>query len=244
MLGDSQISFGAGGPYRQFLQTLGQSCSGLPPRYSNANASAIGVRSTALHHWTATSAPDRDPVCEVDKTYGVNAGSYGVTSPGLTYVQIGSADYPYCASRTTPLQAAIDNRDPDLIILAFLGNATARWQNPATAAADWAAALAQIPPDLPCMVMTTIPAFDPVENQRRQFAQANLAGAVAPSRCSFVRGLTTATLQAIQSRPENFRTDATGRVTDATHPTAASAARYLQANQSALCTGLRAALTE
>lgn len=245
LLGDSQISFGAGGPYTQFLQTLGQSCPGLPARYASAKAQAIGVRSTALHHWTATSAPDRDPVCEVDKTYGVNAGIYGVTSSGLSYVQIGSADYPYCATRTTPLKAATDHVDPDLIVLAFLGNATDRWQNPQTARADWQATLSQLPKDIPCMMLTTIPAFEPSENQRRQTAQDNLRTAVqSTNRCSFVPGLTPATLQAIQGRPENFRTDATGRVTDATHPTATSAARYIDANTSALCTGLRAALTD
>ena len=244
MLGDSQISFGAGVAYTRFLQNLGQICGGLPEGFGQAKAQAIGVRSTALHHWTATSAPARDMICEVDATHGVNAGSYGVTSPGLSYVQIGTPDYPFCAGRSTPLKAAADHMDPDLIILAFLGNATARWQNPAMARTDWQAAAAQLPPDLPCMVMTTIPAYDPAENARRQTAQSHLAAAVRPSRCSFVPGLTAATLQAIENRPENFRTDATGRVTDATHPTTASAATFINANQSALCTGLRAALTD
>lgn len=245
MLGDSQISFGAGGPYTQFLQTLGQTCAGLPAAYDRAKAQAIGVRSTALHNWTARTAPDRDTICEVDQTYGVNAGSYGVTSAGLSYVQIGTADYPYCGGGTTPLKAATEYVDPDLIILAFLGNATARWQNAGVARSDWQAALRQLPPDIPCMVMTTIPAFEPAENQRRRAAQDNLGAAVTASgRCSFAPGITPATLQAIEGRAENFRTDATGTVTDATHPTAASAARFLTANQSTLCTGLRAALTD
>ncbi len=245
MLGDSQISFGAGGPYTQFLQTLGQTCAGLPAAYARATAQAIGVRSTALHNWTARSAPDRDTICEVDQTYGVNAGSYGVSSAGLSYVQIGTADYPYCGGGTTPLKAAADHVDPDLIILAFLGNATARWQNAGVARSDWQDALRQLPPDLPCMVMTTIPAFAPAENQRRRIAQDNLGAAVnASGRCSFAPGITPETLQAIEGRPENFRTDAAGNVTDATHPTAASAARFLAANQSTLCTGLRAALTD
>ncbi|WP_370400850.1 hypothetical protein [Sulfitobacter sp. JB4-11] len=245
LLGDSQISFGAGGAYLQFLQTLGRSCPGVPARFATAKAQAIGVRSTALHHWTASSAPDRDPICEIDKTYGVNAGSYGVTSPGLTYVQIGAADYPFCSSRSTPLESAVTHIDPDLIILAFLGNATDRWQSARTARADWQAADAQLPQDIPCMVMTTIPAFEPAENRRRQSAQENLRAAVlATDRCGFVPGLTPATLKAIEARKDNFRTDATGRVTDATHPTAASAARYIQINQPLLCAGLRAALAD
>lgn len=245
LLGDSQISFGAGGPYTQFLQNLGQTCGGMPAGFAQAKAQAIGVRSTALHHWSAQTAPDRDTICEIDATYGVNAGSYGVTSPGLTYVQIGTPDYPYCATRTTPLKAATAYVDPDLIVLAFLGNATDRWQSLATARTDWQTTLAELPQDIPCMMLTTIPAYERSENQRRQTAQDNLAAAVASTNhCTFVPGITPATLLAIEGRKENFRTDATGRVTDATHPTAASAAKFLQANQSALCAGLRAALTD
>ena len=246
LLGDSQISFGAGGAYMAFLSTLGAACPDLPDRFARTRPQAIGVRSTALHHWTETTAgPARDTICAVDPTFGVNAGSYGVSGDGLSFVQIGAADYPYCKAGQTPLAAAINHHKPDLVVLAFLGNATDRWQKPGQARSDWRAAERALPPGLPCAVLTTIPAYDRAENDRRQTAQARLATAVdAGGRCSFAPGITPASRAAIEGDAANFRTDDSGTVTDPTHPTAASAARYMAANRAALCAGLAAALTE
>jgi len=209
MLGDSQISFGAGGAYRSFLSTLGQACPDLPPAYARAQAAAIGVRSSALHHWTTRAPSQRGVICEVDAKYGVNAGSYGVSGSGLRYVQIGAdPQYPFCPSGRSALQAVFDTPafDPDLVIFSFLGNATDRLQSASTARADWQAALAQIPIGVACVVMTTIPSFERAENDRREAAQNNLAAAVAQGgRCSFLSGFTPATRAAFEGNKTHFR---------------------------------------
>jgi hypothetical protein len=239
MLGDSQISYGAGAAYTAFFNALDTNCPGLPP----AKSAAIGVRSTALHHWTARSGAPRGTICDVDAKYGVNAGAYGVTSPGRTYVQIGqNTAYPFCPKGRSPLEAVFNSPryDPDLVVLSFLGNATDRWQSAAKARADWRATAAQLPSNTPCLVMTTIPAFEAAENARRLAAQSNLAAAVtAADRCTFVPGFNPQTIAAIQGKSDNFRTDAAGTVTDPRHPTSASAARFIKLQTPALCAALR-----
>lgn len=241
ILGDSQISFGAGAAYTAYFGDLAAACA-LP---INTTAKAIGVRSTALHHWTARTGPARGTICDVDATYGVNAGAYGVTSPGRSYVQIGTDPaYPYCPANRSPLEAATAHVSPDLVVVSLLGNATDRWQSRATAQADWRDASAQLPPNTPCLVMTTIPTFEAAENARRQTAQANLAAAVTSTGdCAFVPGITAQTIAAIQGNPDAFRTDAAGRVTDPRHPTVASAALFMSLQTPALCSALHSLLS-
>ena len=242
VLGDSQISFGAGGAYTAFFENLGANCAGLPPRFANADAAAVGVRSTALHHWTARSGPPRGMICDVDPTYGVNAGAYGVTSKGLSYVQIGADPaYPFCPVGRSPLEAVFDaaDYDPDLVILSFLGNAVDRWQTASAARADWAVTAEQLPADVPCIVMTTIPSYLGAENDRRSRAQENLAAAVgANGNCAFVAGFTRQTRAAMEGNAAYFRTDADGTVTDPRHPTAVSARAFMKLQTPALCAAL------
>lgn len=248
MLGDSQISFGAGGPYRSFLSSLGSTCADLPQGFARADAAAIGVRSSALHHWTTNDASDRDVICKVDARYGVNAGSYGVSSSGLSYVQIGSdPKYPFCPAGRSALQAVFDTPayDPDLVILSFLGNATDRLQSAATARADWQRAQAQIPPGVACVVMTTIPSFERAENDRRARAQDNLALAVmAGGRCSFLPGFTPATRTAFEGNTDYFRTNDAGEVIDTRHPTSQSAQRFVDLQKPAFCRAIGQALAK
>lgn len=242
VLGDSQISFGAGGAYRSFFSSLGEACPSLPARYGRAEAAAIGVRSTALHHWTASSGSPRGVICDVDEKFGVNAGAYGVTSPNRTYVQIGqNPDYPFCTPAQSPLKAVFDAPayDPDLVVLAFLGNATERWQSTTAARADWQAAEQQLPADVACLVMTTIPGYDAADNRARTAAQRNLDAAVTASgRCAFVAGLTPATLAAFENNPAYFRTNAAGTVVDPRHPTAASGRAFTDLQSPAICAAL------
>ena len=242
VLGDSQISFGAGGAYTAYFGDLAQKCGAVPPGFARADAAAIGVRSTALHHWTARNEPTRGTICDVDPNFGVNAGSYGVTSANRSYVQIGAdPDYPFCPVGKSPLEAVFDTHkfDPDLVVLAFLGNAAGRWQSATSARNDWQTAAAQLPAGMPCIVMTTIPSYETGENDRRTRAQANLAAAVSDTgNCAFVPGFTTATRQAIEGNTAFFRTDAAGKVTDPRHPTAASAARFIDIQTPALCAAL------
>lgn len=248
MLGDSQISFGAGPAYRQFFADSARLCAGTPTAQAPARAAVIGVRSTALHHWTAPAGRAKGVICDVDPAFGVNAGSYGVTSDGLSYVQIGQDPaYPFCAPGKSPLQAVFEAPAyaPDLLVLSFLGNATERWQSPATARADWDTAQALIPPDLPCLVMTTIPAFDSADNRARLTAQTHLESAVrATGRCAFVPGLTPATLAEFEGNPRHFRTRAGGGVIDPRHPTASSASRFIALQSPALCSALARVLPD
>ena len=248
MLGDSQISFGAGRAYRAFLSDLGSACAGLPDAFHRADAAAIGVRSSALQHWTTTRADARGVICDKDTKHGVNAGSYGVSGTGLSYVQIGAdPKYPFCPAGRSALQAVFDAPayDPDLLVLSFLGNATARLQSAATARADWAAAQAQIPDGVACMVMTTIPSFETGENTRRQRAQDNLAAAVtAGGRCSFMAGFTPATRAAFEGNKAMFRTNDAGDVIDTRHPTASSAQRFVDLQKPAFCAAIAQALTK
>ena len=239
VLGDSQISFGAGAAYTAFFENLAQNCGAVPAGFESADAAAIGVRSTALQHWTARSGAARGVICDVDPTYGVNAGSYGVTSTGRSYVQIGAdPNYPFCPANRSPLEAVFDTPafDPDLLVFAFLGNATDRWQTPATARSDWQAVTAQLPQDVPCIVMTTLPSFEAEVNDRRARAQDNLAAAVAgDGTCAFVPGFTPATRRAIEGNAAFFRTNDAGVVTDPGHPTTASAFRFMEIQKAAIC---------
>lgn len=246
MLGDSQISFGAGGAYTRFFANLGTHCAGTPAGVASADAAAIGVRSTALHHWTANAGRARGVICDVDPKFGVNAGSYGITTPDRTYVQIGADPvYPFCPPARSPLQAVFDAPayDPDLVVLAFLGNGAGRWQSADTARADWQLTQSQLPADVACIVMTTIPAYEAADNSRRRTAQDNLAAAVnASGRCTFVPGITEATLREFQNNPQHFRTDAAGTVIDPRHPTARSAERFTALQTPALCAAVARAL--
>lgn len=244
VLGDSQISFGAGGPYTAFFRALAQNCTVADVTFPKAQAAAIGVRSTGLHHWTTTQGDARAPLCALDEKFDVNAGSYGVTSQGLSYVQIGQdADYPFCPAGRAALPAAAQALDPDLLVLAFLGNAQERWQSESTVRADWAGAEAQIPPQTACIVMTTIPSFEAQTNARRQQAQTHLASAVrTTNRCAFVAGITPATRTAFEGNADYFRTDDAGRVIDPTHPTASSAEAFTRLITPDLCAAVAQAI--
>lgn len=247
VLGDSQISFGAGDAYRNFFANIGTSCPALGLDRAPIKAAAVGVRSTSLQNWTATAGPARGVICDVDKKYGVNAGSYGVTSSSLSYIQIGQDPaYPFCTAGKSPLQAVFDapNYDPDMVVFAFLGNSFDRWQSSASAQADWQAASALIPEDTACVVMSTIPAFKPEDNRRSLVAQANLGKAVrSDGRCAFVEGLIPATLKEFEGNKSHFRLRDDGTVRDPRHPSAKSAARFTQLQTPALCSAIGRAVS-
>lgn len=244
ILGDSQISFGAGAPYTAFFRSIGSACDGVPDRFRTTSASAIGVRSTALHHWTSTS--DRGPICDIDQRFGVNAGAYGVTSKDRSYVQIGQDPaYPLCPAARTSLTAALDTYAPDLIVLSFLGNAVDRWSSAATARADWAAIAAELPDDVACIAMTTIPSYDRTINAKRSAAQTNLEAAVTGNgRCAFVPGYTPRTVATFEGNASHFRTNSDGVVTDPGHPSEASAGRFVTLQTPALCAAAASVLTD
>ena len=246
ILGDSQISFGAGGPYTAFFSSLHKACPGVPAKFRKATAAAVGVRSTSLHHWTATTTAKRRPLCDIDKKYGVNAGAYGITSSDKTFVQIGqNKAYPFCPSGRPALQAALNSQKPDLIVLSFLGNAVERWQSEPAARADWTDTEALIPPDTACLVMTTLPSISAKTNAYRLRAQAHLSQSVQASvRCSFVSGLTPETRKTFEGNARLFRTNSSGRVTDGNHPTTKSTQLFLRLRKPALCAALSRILSD
>src|SRR5687767_14505007 len=62
VLGDSQLSFGAGVAFMEFFKTYGASC-GLP---ESSSVGVIGVRSSQLVAWTARDDRAKKSICNVD----------------------------------------------------------------------------------------------------------------------------------------------------------------------------------
>ncbi len=242
ILGDSQLSFGLGQALTVFFRSAGARCDGLNPRWQSPRAAAIGVRSTALHHWTAVSDADKAPICDVDERYGVNASSFGVVGKGLTFVQIGQDPaHPFCRSGASVMSQVFETKgfDPDLVVLAFLGNATQRWQVKSHTDADVRNAISEIPQGTSCIVMTTVPTFEAEQNDLRETAQSNLRRAVkADGRCVFVAGITPRIRAEIEGQTGYFKTNAAGVVVDPSHPTPQSAQRFVELQTPALCAAL------
>jgi len=131
ILGDSQISFGAGRVYGEFFSDIENRCApydvtgqGLSA-LRNASVASIGVRSTGLHSWVAKDEKTKATICEVDKKYGVNAGVYGIGgNPDRAFVQIGKGPhYQFCTPNRSPFQElfAEGYYTPDIFVMAFLG---------------------------------------------------------------------------------------------------------------------------
>lgn len=241
VLGDSQISYGAGQVFQEFFSDLDARC-GRGTGLSNAQVAAIGVRSSALHSWTARGDRGKGVICDVDKKHGVNAGTYGINTPtGRSYVQIGQgAAYPFCRSNTSPLEALYSSGryQPELLVLSFLGNAVDRWaNNPAKAVEDVEATLAQIPPGQRCIFMTTAPSYDRTLNDRRLQAQtaAERAFAQVGQQCTFVRGFTAQTRSDNEGNGAHFTANASGRVTDPHHPNIRAARAFFDSVGPQIC---------
>ena len=94
ILGDSQLTFGAGKAFVALLSEMAGNC-GLDP---DATTCVIGVRSSAITSWTGRTKQAKSPICDVDPAWKVNAGAYGTLSQGENpYVQIGrGAQFQFC----------------------------------------------------------------------------------------------------------------------------------------------------
>ena len=246
VLGDSQLSFGAGVAFVDLLHKMAGEC-GLPPA---PTIGVIGVRSSTLVAWTGRTKSAKKAICDVDPKWGVNAGAYGTLSPGAKpYVQIGKgAQFQFCSVDRSPLQAVFDRGYymPRLLIMFLMGNATERWaDSPAAAQADVRAFVADLPPDQPCLFMTSAPPYVEKVARLRQRAQDNIkrAFASAGGRCSFVPGFTPATIRENLGNAANFRRGASGKVKDPFHPTEAAARRFLGLRRTDLCRAIAAQLT-
>jgi hypothetical protein len=240
VLGDSQLTFGAGAAFVDALGRMAGSC-GLDP---GATVGVIGVRSSALASWTGRTRQAKAPICDIDRTWKVNAATYGTLTQGKNpYVQIGHdrrGQFRFCAAGSSPLQAVFAGGyyRPRLLILFMLGNAADRWAgSPAAALQDVRALVADLPPGLPCVFMTSAPPHGARHVALRQRAQDNIARAFADTgaRCGFVAGFTPATVAENRGNAANFRRTAAGRVKDPFHPTEAAARRFLALRHAALC---------
>lgn len=243
VIGDSQLSFGAGEAFVDLLGHMAGSC-GLAP---GATTGVIGVRSSSVVSWTGRSRQEKAAICDVDPKWKVNAGAYGtLAQPDRTYVQIGRdprGQFRFCAPDRSPLQAVFADGyyDPGLLILFLMGNAAQRWAaSPDAALQDARALAADLPPGLPCVFMTSAPTYGAREVALRSRAQDNIARALAMTghRCTFVAGFTPATIRANMGNAAHFRRHASGRVKDPFHPTGAAAERFLSLRQPALCAAI------
>ncbi|WP_338550591.1 SGNH/GDSL hydrolase family protein [Roseovarius phycicola] len=246
VVGDSQISFGAGAGHLALFGNLARSCGAnaqerrLLENLDAQSVAAIGVRSSSLNHWSARDAGTKGVICDKDARFGVNAGTYGVSGPTRSYVQIGEdRPYEFCRPNQSPFEAMFREGyyRPKLVVLAFLGNSVDRWSDPATATADLRASIAQMPDESACVVMSTAAAFDAEVNAKRQLAQRNLARAVAATggRCSFAEALTPDLVASVTGNPNDFRINEAGEVLDRFHPNTKGFERFFQSATPAIC---------
>ncbi len=245
VLGDSQLSFGAGVAFIEFLKKNGKAC-GLNPNWS---VGVLGVRSSSLRAWTARDGGGKKAICDVDPKWKVNAGSFGVINKtGNKYVQIGQGDaYQFCDAGKSPFQSMFAGGyyNPKIFVMAFLGNATERWANSeADAVDDVKRVMQDVPADLPCIFMTTAPGYTAKINDARQTAQDNIEKAfkTAGKRCTFVQGYTPATIAANQGNAGKFRLKPDGTVKDPYHPTEDSARQFLSLIKGSLCNAFKTEL--
>jgi hypothetical protein len=245
VLGDSQLSFGAGKAFVRLFDQLKGQC-GLSP---DATIGVIGVRSSSLQSWTATGKSAKRAICDIDPKWKVNAGAYGTLSPGRNpYVQIGQKDgFQFCRNDRSPLEAVFHDGyyQPKLVIMFLMGNATKRWAASAEAAQqDADAFIADLPKGQPCIFMTSAPTYGEKSVRLRQQAQANIEAAFARAgaRCSFVPGLTPETIRENLGNAANFRRNAAGKVKDPLHPTESAAHRFMALQRDSLCRAVAAQL--
>ena len=255
VLGDSQISASGGNLYLDFFGDLERQCSyssserAILEQLGAQRVGAIGVSSTSLRAWTARSGGHKDRICAPNKRFGVNAGVFGFQgSDTRRYVQIGEGrDYQLCQPNRSPLQNALRDGyyDPELLVMALLGNDAGRWANNANAArADILEMMSQIPEDIGCIMLTTAPVFQKSTNDLRERAQRNLERAFRNEnpRCVLVSGFSARTRDAIEGRPQFFARREDGSIRDPLHPQTGAMQRFFDINRPALCAAVIEAL--
>jgi len=238
VLGDSQLSFGAGLAFVALFDEMQGDC-GLTP---GATVGVIGVRSSSLRSWTSANRSAKSAICDVDPTWNVNAGVYGTLAlSDNPWVQIGRGEqFQFCAAERSPLQAVFHAGyyQPRLLIMFLMGNAAERWAGSAEAALqDVRAFVADLPPGQPCIFMTSAPTYGEQSVRLRQRAQDNIATAFAEAggQCGFVPGFTAETISLNLGNAANFRRNDAGRVRDPYHPTEVAARQFMGLQRAALC---------
>ncbi|MEP3299345.1 MAG: SGNH/GDSL hydrolase family protein [Pseudoruegeria sp.] len=254
ILGDSQISFGAGEVYLDFFDNLQRNCAktiskAQMKRLGQRRTLAVGVRSTSLHSWVARDGRAKDTICEVDKKYGVNAGAYGIAGqPDRKFIQIGKEPgFQYCRKNESALEVVFNDpaNTPKLLVLNVLGNAEKRWsESQSTADTDVRRTLQQIPKSVPCIVLTTAPVFHKTTNDTRMLAQNKLARALekAGGRCHLVKGISPETRAVIEGKSKFFRQNKNGKIVDPHHPSKTAIKQFMKSTGPKLCEAVAAVL--
>ncbi len=257
LLGDSQISFGAGEVLTEFFGALDRECSAAlsasqVEALRGKRLGVLGARQTSLRAWTARKGKPKWLVCGKDPTWGVNTSTFGVlrSEKRGKYEQIGETPgTQFCAAGRTPFEEMFrpGYYEPDLFVMWFLGNDAGRWAgSDAAAKEDVAAMVAQLPPDVPCVFMTTAPSYRAAENRKRVRAQTHILDAIrmAGDRCAVMPGLTEDTVAALQRMPAFYRRHEDGRVKDPYHPLKSGAKRWLSLRRDAICEAVATALPD
>lgn len=247
VVGDSQISVAAGPFYQSLFKNFNTICRAHNVSVPNTSinfskVASIGVRSTGLQSWTTRADASKKTICEVDKNFGVNAGTWGLGgTQGRKFVQIGKGEeYQFCRPNLSAFEAmfAKDYYKPKLLVMAFLGNSAERWANTRSGATiDVKETLEQIPDDTACVFMTTAPVFSKETNDLRARAQENVISAFQnhKTRCAVVPGFSKDLRDKIEGNSQYFRTNAEGRVIDPLHPNEGAIKHFFEKNTPVLC---------
>jgi len=248
VLGDSQLTFGAGPAFLEFFQDIKAHCSPDTDqkrdleKLGHMSVGVIGVRSTSLPSWTARKGRQKGLVCDIDPKWKVNAGTYGaINQSSNPYVQIGSGKtYNFCKKGKSPFEAMFEDKYymPKLFIMFFLGNSARRWANSKDAAfSDVKETMRQLPPGMPCIFMTTAPAYRKKTVDLRLAAQKNVQQAFEETgmRCDFVPGLTPETVAANLGNKHYFRLNKAGKVKDPYHPNRKAAKNFFAVEMDDIC---------
>ncbi len=248
LLGDSQFAFGAGPTFFDFFQNLTDNCGAyskekwLVEYADGLDVGVMGVRSTSIHSWVAHKWSHKKFICQPDPKWEVNARLYGWPNrTDGTYVQLGRAkDFQICKKDKSAIEAMFADpmNRPRLMLFFFTGNSVHRWANgKRQTASDVRRLEAQLPPGVPCIVMTTVPTYRKKDNRLRWKAQVGIARAIAEtgSRCTFVPGYTKKTIAAFQGNPRYFRRHKSGKVKDPYHPNESGAMAFARLRREALC---------
>lgn len=251
ILGDSQIPFGSGPEFLEFFENIKTHCTPNEIQKENLkklgemSVGVIGVRSTSLHSWTVRMGPGKGAICNVDPKWKVNAGAYGfVNTSDNKYVQIGEGpEYQFCQKDKSAFEAMFrdDYYEPKLLLMSFMGNAARRWANSKELALkDVRNTMRQLPNDLPCIFMTTAPAYSKKIVDLRLRAQENLEHAFreSGSRCTFIKGATLETVAANLGNKQYFKLNKSGKVKDPYHPNTTAAKNFFAVEKKSICTAI------
>ncbi|MEM6498933.1 MAG: hypothetical protein AAF709_19700 [Pseudomonadota bacterium] len=251
VIGDSQISFGAGPTLSGFFSDLPNQCRDVAKSdqqialLRKKRFSMIGTRSTSIQSWVTQKGRPWELLCHKDKRWGVNASAWGAVKPEKRrYVQIGEGElFQFCQPDRPPIQNlfAPGYYRPELLMIFVGGNGAGRLaRNPNLAQQDVDQFVKDVPSGLGCLFMMTAPVYQTSQNDRRLTAQTNLRTAFSKhkERCSFVDGHTPATRAAIEGQDQYFRRDETGKVKDPYHADKTAGAEFLKLRRKPLCRAL------